>query len=400
MDLIHTGIELEIGSVIEAVGPPSANWLCADGQILNQADYPQYVATCQELHPKSYEGMRFMNERTEVPHACARKGNIIVVVGKGNECLYTTDAGQNWTVNTPFGSSADFYYCVGCDGTTFVTCKYGSTQAYTSTDGINWTSRTMNQSANWESVFWTGNYFMATDRSGGGIDYSSDGITWYSSTPPDTGYRSYYQAWGNNIYLYFSYYDYKWHITDDGGQTWSEDDDHFGWFSPEYEGITPSIVGFDGVYFICFYEQLMSNSFLRSTDGIDWEWMPFTNTRWDYHEFFPGTIHYDGAEDVFLLQSYGTSPMYPTWHMAKKGHVEHYKKRISQVYHRVPTGTYEGDQKIAVIPGTGMFCIGYDGVKNREIWADFTRYDSATQFQLPVLSTGLPGGVKKYIRMS
>jgi hypothetical protein len=397
MDLIHTNIELEIGSVVEAVGPPSANWKCADGQILDQADYPQYVASCQELHPKRYEFMEFMDERTEVPHACARKGNIIVVVGKGDECLYTTDGGQNWNVNTPFGSSADYYYGVGCDGTTFVTCKYNSSVAYTSTDGINWTSRTMNQSVGWTSVFWTGNYFMATGN-GTGIDYSSDGITWYSSTPPDSYYRPYYQAWGNNTFLYFSYGDYKWHKTVDGGQNWTASTDWFGWFSPDYEGLTPSIVGFDGTYFVCFYEQLMSNSFLRSSNGIDWEWMPFSNTRWDYQEFFPGIIHYDGEEDVIMLQSYGTN--YPAWHIAKKGHVENYKKRISQVTYKYPVGTYEGKQKVAVIPGTGMFCIGNDGVKNKEIWADFTRYDSSTKFQLPVLSTGLPGGVKKYIRMA
>jgi hypothetical protein len=398
MDLIHTGVELEIGSVIEAVGPPSANWKCADGQILNQADYPQYIASCQELHPKRYEGMKYMNERTEVPYCCARMGNIIAVAGKGDECLYTTDGGQTWTVNNPFGSSADYYYGMGSDGTTLVTCKYNSNVAYTSIDGINWTSRTMNQTAGWTSVFWTGNYFMAT-ANGSGIDYSSDGITWYSSTPPDSYYRTYYQAWGNNIFLYYSYSDYKWHITDDGGQTWSASDID-GWTSPDYEGITPYIVGFDGENFVCFYSQLYSNTFRKSTDGLTWVREPFSNTQFDYHDFIPGVIHYDGIEDVFLLQGYGTSPMYNTWHMAKKGHVENYKKRISHVYYRVPSGTNESDNKIAVIPGTGMFCIGYDGVKNREIWADFTRYDSATQFQLPILSTGLPGGVKKYIRMA
>jgi len=397
MDLIHTNVELEIGSVIEAVGPPSANWKCADGQILDQADYPQYVASGQELHPRKYEGLKYMNERTEVPHCCARAGDIIAVAGKGDEVLYTTDGGQNWTVNTPLGSSADYYYGMGSDGTTLVTCKYNSSVAYTSTDGINWTSRTMNQSAGWTSVFWTGNYFMAT-ANGTGIDYSSDGITWYSSTPPDGYYRTYYQAWGNNTFLYYSYDDNKWHKTVDGGQNWTASTDVMGWFSPEYEGITPSIVGFDGTYFICFYEQLMSNTFLRSSNGFDWEWCPFTNTRWDYQDFFPGTIHWDGADDVFLLQSY--SQNYPSWHIAKKGQVENYKKRISQVVYDIPPGTNEGDQKIAVIPETGMFCIGYDGVKNREIWADFTRYDSTTKFQLPVLSTGLPGGVKKYIRMS
>jgi len=402
MDLIHIGVELEIGSVVEAVGPPSANWKCADGQILNLADYPQYVASCQDLHPKSYEGMAYMNERTEVPHSCARMGDIIAVAGKGDECLYTTDGGQNWTVNNPFGSSADYYYGMASNGSVLVTCKYNSNVAYTSTDGINWTSRTMAQSGYWVSVAWTGNYFMAlTNSTGSGkIDYSSDGITWYTATPPDTYFRVYYQAWGNNIYLYYSYNDYKWHITDDGGQTWSASD-IMQWYCPGSEGITPFIVGFDGTNFIAFNSELSSNAFLRSTDGLTWVWEPFSNTHFDYYDFTPGVIHYDGSEDVFLLQGYGTSGQYPSWHMAKQGHVENYRKRISYVIYEVASQTSaESDNKIAVIPETGMFCIGWDGVKNREIWADYTRYDSTTKFQLPVLSTGLPGGVKKYIRMA
>jgi hypothetical protein len=401
MDLIHTNVELEIGSVVEAVGPPSSNWLCADGQILDQANYPQYVASCQDLHPKSYEGIKYMDERTEVPHACERKGDIIVVVGKGDECLYTIDGGDNWTVNNPFGSSGDFYYGIACDGTTFVTCKYNSNVAYTSTDGINWTSRTMNQSAYWVSVIWTGNYFMAlTNSTGSGkIDYSSDGITWYTATPPDTYFRIWYQAWGNNTYLYYSYSDYKWHKTVDGGQNWTESPNTMGWFSPVYMGLTPDIVGFDGTYFVCLTQRISANAFYRSTDGFDWEWIPFTNTRWDYQDFGPACIYYDGGEDVFLLQSYETS--YPSWHMAKKGQLENYRKRISQVVYQFASETSaESKQKIAVIPGTGMFFIGWDGVKNREIWADYTRYDSTTKFQLPVLSNGLPGGIKKYIRMS
>lgn len=400
MDLIHTDVELEIGSVVEAVGPPSVNWKCADGQILDQADYPQYVASCQELHPKRYEGMRYMNERTEVPHCCARMGDIIAVAGKGDEVLYTIDGGQNWTVNTPLGSSADYYYGMASDGTTLVTCKYGSNVAYTSTDGINWTSRTMSQTASWVSVAWTGNYFMALENGGGQMDYSSDGITWYTATPPDSNFYTSYQAWGNNIFLYYSYSDYKWYITDDGGQNWTASD-FFGWFSPDYEGLTPDIIGFDGENFICFFATLMSNSFLKSTDGLTWLWEPFSNTRFDYYDFKPGTVHYDGVEDVFLLQGYGTQGQYPSWHMAKKGHVENYKKRISHVVYEVASqSSSESDNKIAVIPETGMFCIGWEGYKNREIWADFTRYDSTTKFQLPVLSNGLPGGVKKYIRMS
>ena len=397
MDLIHTGIKLPIGSIVEAVGPPSANWLCADGQLLNLVDYPQYVANCNNLHPKRYEDIKYMNERSEVPYSCARKNNIIVVVGKGTEVLYTIDGGQNWTVNNPLGGdSSSYYYSVACDGTTFVTCRYNSNAAYTSTDGINWTLRTMSQSGYWRDLIWTGNYFMAIGyvASPRLVDYSSDGITWYTGSFPDNYTDVDYAAYGNSIYIYYNYNDYKWHKTSDGGQSWSTSPNTMGWFSPTYEGLTPDAVGFDGTYFNVWFNSYRSCFFLRSTDGFDWEWIPFTQSRYDQHEFVPCLIHYDGSDDIFIMQGYAN--YYPIWFIAD-GSIENYESRISQVVFDIPYN--ESKNKVAVIPGTGMFLVGNDGV-NREIWADYTSYDNSVKFQLPVLSNGLPGGLKKYIRMS
>ncbi len=399
MDLINTGVELEIGSVVEAVGPPSANWKCADGQILDQADYPQYVASCHNLHPKSYEGIQYLNERTEVPHSVARMGNIIVCVGKGTEVLYTTDGGQNWTVNNPLGgSSSDYYYSVACDGTTFVTVRYNSSEAYTSTDGINWTLRTLSQSRYWKDVVWTGNYFMALDYTNDNIDYSANGTSGWTGATPFDGYgQIYYAAYGNSAYIYYSYNDYKWHKTVDGGQNWTTSTDTMGWWSPEYEGITPNMVGFDGTNFVCWYSSVDSSWFLKSSNGFDWEWIPFTQDKFDYQEFIPGFVHYDGSNDIFAMQGYSQS--YPVWFICDSK-LENWRKRTSQVVFDIPMGSSDTKNKMGVIPGTGMLFVGYDCANNREIWADYTHYNSATKFQLPALSNGLPGGLKKYIRMS
>jgi hypothetical protein len=399
MDLIHTGVELGIGSIIEAVGPPSANWLCADGQILDQANYSQYVAGCNTLHPRRYENIQYMNERTEPPYSCVRKGNIIVVVGKGTEVLYTTDGGQNWTVNTPLGgSSSDYYYAVACDGTTFVTCRYNSNEAYTSTDGINWTLRTMSQSGLWKDVIWTGNYFMAIAyiSSSRTLDYSANGTSgWTGASFPDNYTDVDYAAHGGNAYIYYSTNDDKWHKTVDGGQNWTTSTNMMEWFSPSYEGMTPDMVGYDGTNFVLWYNGYNENLFLISSDGFTWEWIPFTQSLYDYQEFSPSLIHYDGSDDIFVMQSY--SHLYPTWYVCN-GSLEIFERRISQVIFDITSN--EAKSKVAVIPGTGMLLVGFDGVKNREIWADFTYYDSATEFQLPTLSNGLPGGLKKYIRMN
>jgi hypothetical protein len=398
MDLIHTGVELGIGSIIEAIGPPSANWLCADGQVLDQANYPQYVAGCHNLHPKKYENIQYMNERTEKPYSCARKGNIIVVVGKGTEVLYTTDGGQNWTVNNPLGgSSSDYYYGVACDGTTFVTCRYNSNVAYTSTDGINWTPRTMNQSGYWRDLIWTGNYFMAIGyiSSPRTVDYSSDGITWASGSFPNNYTDVDYAAHGGNAYIYYNYDNDKWHKTIDGGQNWTESTNIMGWFGPSYEGLTPDFVGYDGTNFVTWYNGPDENHFLISSDGFTWEWIPFTQSKYDYQEFSPGLVHYDGSNDIFVMTMYSTS--YPVWYICD-GSLDKWERRTSQVVFDIAPN--EPKSRVAVIPGIGMLLIGYGGAANREIWADFTHYDSATKFQLPTLSNGLPGGLKKYIRMN
>lgn len=398
MDLINTGVELKVGSIIEAVGPPSANWLCADGQVLDQADYSQYVAGCNNLHPKRYENMKHLNERTEPPYACARKGNIIVVVGKGTEVLYTTDAGQNWTVNNPLGgTSSNYYYGVACDGTTFVTVQYNSNTAYTSTDGINWTSRTLSQSSLWEDIIWTGNYFMAINYNSTTFDYSANGTSgWTGGTFPSQYVYTNSSCYGGNTFLYYDYNDNKWHKTVDGGQNWTTSTDVMQWFSPDNEGWQPTTMGYDGSNFITWFNSFYSNFFLKSSDGFTWDWIPFTQDYYDYQEWYPGVIYYDGSADIFMMQGYSTS--YPVWYIAD-GSIEKWEKRTSQVIYSV-SGSNQTKNKLAVIPGTGMLLIGYDGSNNREIWSDYTTYDDTTKFQLPVLSNGLPGGLKKYIRMA
>lgn len=395
MDLIHTGVDFEIGTVIEAVGPPTANWKCADGSVLNLADYPQYVASAKNLHPKRYERLYILNERTYRPLSCARKGNIIVVVGLGTEVLYTTDGGANWTVNTPLGgTSASLYYNVVCDGTTFVTMRYGTDKAYTSTDGINWTERTMTQSKNWDDLVYDGTYFVAlsTVTSPTPIDYSTDGINWYAGTPADNNWDHGSSAAGNGYLVYMDASD-KWRRSDDGGQTWEQSTDTIQWLSREYWGFYPDQISFDGTYFNMWFGGYSSSWFLRSSDGFNWEKITFTNSRYDQHEFNPHTTHYDGEKDIICFQGY--SYYYPIWFIAD-GDIRDWEPRITNI----AISTRDNRNRVAVIPEKGMFIVGYNGSTDVEAWADYAEYDATTKFQLPSLSNGMPGGLKKYIKVS
>jgi hypothetical protein len=155
-------------------------------------------------------------------------------------------------------------------------------------------------------------------------------------------------------------------------------------------------VTFDGTYFNCWFNSYNSNFFLRSSDGFTWEWIPFTQSIYGTHEFVPFLTHNDGTDDIFIMQGY--NDYYPVWYMASDGDVTRWEHRTMNVNYDIPTS--QSKNKIAVIPGTGMFLVGMSGSTNQEYWADFTEYDPSTIFQLPSLSNGLPGGLKKYIKMS
>jgi len=397
MDLINTQVDFEIGTVIEAIASPSADWKCADGQILDQADYPEYCAIAQDLHPKCYERLQYWTERTYAPKSCTRMGDILVVVGQGVEVLYTDDAGDTWNVNSPLGgSSSDYYYTVTNNGSIIVTLRYNSATAYTTTDGSSWTSRSLTQTKNWNYLIWTGNYFVATsmNTSPRPLDYSTDGINWYAASWPDNSVNFAYVCGGNNYLIYWSYSDYKWHRSSDGGQNWSTASDIFQWLSPNYQGLYPGTVTFDGTYFNLWFNTVNNNFWLRSSNGFDWWPVPFIQSKFGSTEFWPSTGNYDGTKHIFMMTGY--SRYYPIWYIAEDD-ARNFQPRTTTINTSL-SQTSDIRNRIAVIPGVGMFMVGNNG-SDIELWADFTEYDSSTKFQLPVLSQGLPSGIKKYIKM-
>ena len=93
-----------------------------------------------------------------------------------------------------------------------------------------------------------------------------------------------------------------------------------------------------------------------------------------------------------MMQGY--SRYYPIWYVGD-GDGKNWHPRTMNFNNSVTNAR----NKIAVIPGTGMFMVGNNGT-DIEVWADYTEYDDATKFQLPVLSDGLPSGIKRYIKVA
>jgi len=122
----------------------------------------------------------------------------------GGDYIATSDDGVTWTKRVAVLPYAGTWSPVVYGGGVYVTVKSGSAQAASSTDGINWTGRTLPSSITPASVVWTGSKFIAIHSGGTASASSSDGETWSATTLP-SGY-----TWqgaivsGSTVYAYGS----------------------------------------------------------------------------------------------------------------------------------------------------------------------------------------------------
>jgi hypothetical protein len=89
-----------------------------------------------------------------------------------------------WT-NRTLPASGSFYNAA-FNGTVILVMNVGTTQAYTSTDGVNWTSRTLPMNAEEGSIYapTSGGSFVIVARSSSSAFTSDDGITWTARNLP------------------------------------------------------------------------------------------------------------------------------------------------------------------------------------------------------------------------
>jgi hypothetical protein len=131
-------------------------------------------------------------------------GNGIFIATGASSRLYSFD-GINWTVPSVSGWQCD-KIAFGNDlfvGVGFATVSGVPTAyAYTSTDGLTWTSRTPAAALWWREIVFGNDLFVAVSRSGTGnrVMTSTDGINWNSrSTPMDANFTGI--AYGNGVFV-------------------------------------------------------------------------------------------------------------------------------------------------------------------------------------------------------
>jgi hypothetical protein len=266
-------------------------------------------------------------------------GNGIFVATFGPFLAYSLD-GITWDESIPIGWQANaitygngLFVAVGFAVVSGVDTAF----AYSSTDGINWTSRTPAANNNWVSVSFGNNLFVAVASSGASnrIMTSPDGITW---TARDSGINPDFTgvAYGTGIWVAiseastggttFTSYD---------GFTWDEQATAFSQLSIIYanglfttgnyysvDGLTWNVVAFGttctGItYGNGYYVAVTSggtNRILYSTDAITWTSIPaasvatFSGIAFGENTFV--AVADGGTDKINYLQFEGLQPFF------------------------------------------------------------------------------------------
>jgi len=369
MTLLHPKISeiYAIGTIIEANIPPSAKWLPCQGQILAQANYPVLYAMMDNPYSMIFSDWEFCDDYDtggDYPY-CERvtwnesTGSPIWVGLNGDYNYSRSTDGITWTIGSlPVSGS---YYCAW-NGSVFCAVKYGSTQAYTSTDGSLWTSRTLNAAYNWSSIVWDGTNFIVIASNNVQTIKSTDGITWSNGgSLTETGF--YYAAsdgagtivvidGGNDI-----------NTSVDGGVNWTKYEGAQGsWYSVEY---------CNGYFLIATDRSYVG----VSSDGIDWEWIPYysdisesndlelnTNAARIQHWRYYAGIYFGVASNSSTgVYSFDLRTFHP-WFCNP-----HFSEQYDIVYNSV-------SGNLTVFGGYG-YAMPYSQIVNR--------YNESTHFQLP-----------------
>lgn len=153
------------------------------------------------------------------PWAGAAYGNSTFVSIPASGQLYGTSAGgTSWTSQSlPVSGS---WKSIAFGAGLFVLVQPASV-FYTSPDGVNWTSRAITF-ANWNSVVYGADKFVAVGRTNGLFAYSADGTSWTTVPAPNTadwtrvtyGNGVYVAVAANSSFVAYSYNGIDWFLSD------------------------------------------------------------------------------------------------------------------------------------------------------------------------------------------
>jgi hypothetical protein len=166
--------------------PASALWK----EVIYGEDTFLAIAANKNFVARSVDGVTW----TQIPLPVSANWSAIgygngtyVIVGSGtSQALYSLDQGLTW-IQTALPISAN-YIDVKFGGTQFLAIATGSTISATSSNGINWQSRTLPQNTTWSKISYGKNRFVLTVTNGDLIATSLDfGVSWNEYSLPSVG---------------------------------------------------------------------------------------------------------------------------------------------------------------------------------------------------------------------
>jgi hypothetical protein len=220
---------------------------------------------------KSINGVGWYNARPPLSNYwrdLAFGNNTFVLVGNNQlnaaapNANYATYDGTTWTARTHAGWASNYIGGIAFGAGLFTTVLYGTTQGYSSADGITWSSTTLPSASNWTRVRFINNNFVAIASGTTAAAYSANGTTWTAATTAASSAWS-DVTYANGIYVM---------ISNTAGTTYQTSTDLVTWTSRTFPvSITASNINTDGSKFYVLFE---ATYYLTSTNGINWEFNP------------------------------------------------------------------------------------------------------------------------------
>jgi hypothetical protein len=230
-------------------------WICWWSKLLTMS------FTAKKILINKEESLEWLD--TTVPHTGSvpfwtsiayGNGVFVIVADTNNQSAYSSD-GINWTSSSM--PSALRWVSIAFGSNKFIAIEKETNKFASSSNGISWTLGNLPSSGNWNSITYNDNKFVIVGLNKAA--YSTDGITWTTTTIPSGNYTFVEYGGGRFVAVRFSSESYMSSYSTNG-ITWIQGDTFTFRFNPDF-------LTYGNGYFIAVAG---NNAIMVSNEGSYW----------------------------------------------------------------------------------------------------------------------------------